>query len=434
MSDDEKPPRERTKKPGKRHVLPQGEGSFYYREKDQRWVGTIEAGWNAKGKRQRIVVTSKDEQQAWDKLQVKRKQVMTHGRAAALQGSITLASWCRKWLTIQEKRLRPSSYTGAASYVKKWIIPNVGNVNVEDISAHHVRKVSRAVLDAGKSGTTAATVQGTLQKILRDALVEGYQVGEAALKVPRPKKEDTRKRTAIPLDQCWKFVHAAAEMDDGSRWVMAFIQGMRPAECLGLTWDRVDLENSLIDVSWQLKPIPYKVPRNRSSGFRMPDSYEAIWLEDAYHLVRPKSLAGKRVIPLIPWMAKLLKEWKEVAPKSPHGLVYPRASGAPKNSKDDVREWKAIQDQLKQWKEPPHKVDGVDIPAAYWEAYEIRHSTATVLLDAGVDTKIVEAIMGHSDIAVTRGYQHVDMEMMKLALEAVAKKLTEKPDTKLLES
>lgn len=413
----------RTRQPQKRHCPRHGDGSFYFREADQRWVGTFEAGDNAKGKRRRVVVTDKDENRAWDKYMTKRKILLTEGRAAALQRSITVAAWIDRWLPIQERCLRPGTYAGSASYCRRWIVPTVGRVRLEDVTAAHVRKVADAARAAGRSTTTAGTIQGVFQKLLRDAQVEGYQVSESALKVERPSKSNTRQRAAIPLDQAWLLIDAALQRDGGARWLMAFIQGMRPAEVLGLRWDAIDFERGLVDVSWQLKTLPYRVKRDRSSGFRIPDGYEIEQLELGWHLVRPKSAAGQRLIPLVPWMKEQLQSWQKVAPMSPHGLVFPRPDGRPRVDKADVAEWRAIQDAAGVWKTPAVG----DTPAVYWDSYEIRHSTATLLLAAGVDPVIIEAIMGHSDILVTKTYQHVDTAMMRKALESVAEKLKERP-------
>ena len=151
--------------PQKRHSLDHGEGSFYYATASGRWVGTLEAGTNERGKRRRIVVTDKDENAAWDKLRVKRKILELEGRAAALKGSQTVQAWVNDWLAVQEKRLRPSSFAGTRSYMRKWVIPNIGAVKLEDVTADHVRKVARAVLNAGKSSTTAGTVQGVCRSV-----------------------------------------------------------------------------------------------------------------------------------------------------------------------------------------------------------------------------------------------------------------------------
>jgi ribosomal protein L34 len=77
---------------------------------------------------------------------------------------------------------------------------------------------------------------------------------------------------------------------------------MRPAEVRGLTWDRVDLEAATLDISWQAQTLPYNIARDRSSGFRVPVGYTARHLVDSWHLTRPKTRSGKRVIPIVPWM------------------------------------------------------------------------------------------------------------------------------------
>lgn len=60
---------QRTRVPSRGHQLPFGQGSFYFREADQRWVGTVEAGRTERGTRRRITVTDRDEDAAWAKLQ-----------------------------------------------------------------------------------------------------------------------------------------------------------------------------------------------------------------------------------------------------------------------------------------------------------------------------------------------------------------------------
>jgi len=73
---------------------------------------------------------------------------------------------------------------------------------------------------------------------------------------------------------------------------------MRQAECLGLTWAAVDLDAGTADISWQLQPVPYA---DRAAGtFRMPRGYDARHLVDAWHLSRPKTARGQRIIPLVP--------------------------------------------------------------------------------------------------------------------------------------
>src|SRR5690606_37801270 len=111
-----------------------------------------------------------------------------------------------------------------------------------------------------------------------------------------------------PTPAARALLEAAASAGTAARWSAALLQGMRQGECLGLTWDAVDLDAGTVDVSWQLQPLPYLDRRDKAVGFRVPDGYEARHLHDAVHLVRPKSTRGRRVIPLVPWMTAALTQ------------------------------------------------------------------------------------------------------------------------------
>ncbi len=63
--------------PKKEHQVTKGQGSFYFRTSDQRWIGVIDLGRLEDGKRNRITVSDRDEDTAWEKLLAKQAQVFT---------------------------------------------------------------------------------------------------------------------------------------------------------------------------------------------------------------------------------------------------------------------------------------------------------------------------------------------------------------------
>lgn len=392
----------------KKYELPHGEGSFFQRA-DGIWVGRIEAGFSSRGTRRRIQVTSKDKETAWTKLLAKRKEIMLNGLTPeGIRAGATVESWISDWINRRQHDVRPKTYHTDASIVRKWIIPTIGRQKLETLSPAHIRKLTETMRAASLSTTTARYAQRILQQALKDAIVEGHQVPQRVLAVEKPRAA-VSDRTSIPLEDAIKLLNVARNRGEGARWVAALLQGMRQGEVLGLTWDRVDLDAGTLDISWQLQKLHYE---DRARGtFMMPDGYEAIQVDGALHLVRPKTKSGYRLIPLVPWMRAELARLAS-RPHSPNGFVFTRSGDTtrPRTQKEDSEAWKALQAQA-----GVHKGE-----KGYYVLHEARHTTATLLLAADVDPEIIKAIMGHSDIVTTAGYQHVSQAMARRALEKVA--------------
>jgi integrase len=255
-----------------------------------------------------------------------------------------------------------------------------------------------------------------LGKILADAVAEGYQVSQRARSAASPGVGHSQ-RQSLSVEDAMKVLAVAACRPDASRWVAALVEGLRPAEALGLTWDMIDLDAETMTLAWQLKALPYVEFRNPDSGFRVPRGFESRHLRGAYHLVRPKTYAGIRVIPLIPWLVEALRSWAGRAGSSPYGLVWPQGDGAPRSAELDRREWYEIATQA-----------GVTITLPDGRIrrpllYEARHTAATLLLANGIDETTIKAVLGHSSVLSTQSYLHTDRTRTRAALAASAELL-----------
>lgn len=395
-----------------------GTGSLYQRA-DGRWYGKYRDGFTAAGNYRYGTVSAATQREAQVKLNAAVRAVRS--KEQTINPRQTVKGWLDVWLPLQEKRVRPKAYTADAGAVRNWIVPQIGARKLADLGPADVRKVHEAVT-AKRTQGTAIRVHATLMGALKAASLEGYDVPARVLQTPPPRADVTQNdRTDISVEHAVKLLHAASKEPDQSRWVAALLQGMRQGECTGLRWDHVDLEAGTLDVSWQLQPLPYAHGCDGSCGktaarcpharFRVPVGYEHEQVRGRWHLVRPKTASGQRVMPLVPWMTAALTSWRKVAPKS--GLVWPAPDGGPRSDKADLSAWHALQDAA-----------GVRHPSGrHYHLHEARHTAATLLMALGVDTQIIIAILGHASILSSRRYQHSDLDMMRTALAGVAERL-----------
>lgn len=391
-----------------------GTGSIWEDKARGRWVGTIETGWNTRGGRRRSTVTGKSKAIVQRKIREKLREAEQR-QAPTVGGKPTVKVWADQWLEDTSRLRKPTTWQANKSQVANWIIPTIGHRRLEALRPADVRAVERAMEAAGRKPSTVSRCRAVLDKMLKDAALEGHPIPQAVLLVEGVGAGEN-DRDAIPLPDALALLATSAERPDASRWVAALLQGMRPAECRGLTWACVDFDEDVLDVSWQLKPLQYKIPRDRSSGFNIPRNYTARQVHGALHLVRPKTPSSWRVIPLVPWMREALLAWRDLCPPSRAGFVWPDPDGTPRDDKDDRAAWVQLQDAA----QVAH-LDGEQ--GRRYTLYEARHTTATLLREAGVDDETIIAIMGHASILSTKAYLHTNRTKVRAALDQVAARL-----------
>lgn len=394
-----------------------GTGSVHQRSSDGRWIGTVEAGWTARGTRRRVTVSAATEAAAKTKLRDKQRQIAREGAPdVGAHAAETVKTYAERWLVQRQDRVRGTSWSTDASMVRAHIIPSIGNRKIGALDVAAVRKVERDAAELADS--SLVRLRATLDKMLRDARQDGHPIPERVLDVPRTGAGES-DRDAMPEDDLRAIVAVLADRPDRSRWLLALLYGERQAECLGLTWDRVDFGSGTIDTTWQLKAVRYKhgcnPPCGRRFGGDCPqrtqhrkrgDRIEQ--LDGALCLVETKTKAGRRVLPLLPAMEAALRDWREIAPASPHGLVWPRADGRPALAKDDDAAWKGIL----------HAANVRHPSGRDYTIHEARHAVATMLKRTGASDQTAAAILGQSKMLAR--YVHVSTADKAAALDPVA--------------
>jgi len=361
-----------------------GEGTIYRRESDGRWVAAVSLDDGTR--RCRYTKTRK--------LAVDALKDLQSGKALGVIGGprLTLADFLQRWLADVEPRVRPSTFRGYRRMVLKRIIPALGHhrltlLSVADVDAY------LAVM-AGKHGHTPAHHRAVLRAALNDGMRWSLVGRNVAALARLPKTTAFREPKALTLEQARTLMTGTKGERLHALWVLALYTGMRESELLGLARDDVDGDDRRIHLTLQLQ----RVPGNRSE--RIPGQ----WVRTP-----PKSAKGVRDIALAPDVLDALAahERRMAAERQPDwpffGLLFVTPEGTPLYGWDVLEQLYAAEKRL----ELPH------VPL-----HDLRHTSASLMLAAGLSLEDVKQTLGHSSIRLTSDtYSHPQEERQREVAE-----------------
>lgn len=369
-----------------------GEGGIYQRA-DGQWVGRVELPRGPDGQRRRVTRYAPTKKGVVVKLQQLRKEIDAGTYSGA--PSPTVEQWMSYWLEhIAHPRLRPRTYATYAAAIRNQIVPHIGARKLEALSTEDVRYMHDKILET-RSTRTCEVAHNILRRALADAMLEHPPkvARNVAAMVSKPRVVGAT-RPALTAAQARTLLQSSYATRDPmfSRWVVALLTGMRQGEALGLTWDRVNFAQQTLDLSWQLQQVKRDIPAG-------PD---LIRLTGRFALVPPKTVTSRRLIPMTRAVAEALTVHAETfAAPNPHNLVWITDAGHPIGSSQDTAAWYAALETAGLPRVPLHSA---------------RHTTATLLGDLGIEESVRMAVLGHSSVASSRLYTHVDLTAARAAL------------------
>jgi integrase len=392
------------------------------------WVGTVEIP-SADGRRRQKRVYAKQ------KAEAKRKRDDLRAEVAKgiipVSSTTTVAVWLRRWADeIKKPHVRPNTFDWYDEAIRLHIIPHIGTHKLKLLTPEDVRFLLRQA----STPANAQRAHKTLKMALKDAMTEGLIARNVAEAVERP-KHLKQTRGVLASDAAKTAIRAAIKLDDetgaalATRWAAGFLTGARPAELLGLEWDRADLDAGLLDLSWQLQQVDkahgcgdkqgdaYPCGKKRASfcpqaRWDLPADFEYRVCVGTLLWTKPKTAAGTRIVPIVDPLRVMLEQHRQRPGPNPHNLVWHRPDGRPLTRHDDAKYWGAV-------------LTAAELPKV--DVYAIRHSTATLLQELGVAEETRMAIMGQSSVAAHRMYIHVDQTQAKAALSRLERMLLSAP-------
>jgi site-specific recombinase XerD len=408
------------KKAGRRRG--NGDGGLYWMASRNLWRAVVDNGYTADGRRRQLSATGRTAEIAREKLKEKLHEIDAFG--APIDKTKKVQDWAAQWLdTVTKTKLKPNAQASYESVTRNWITPVLGSRAVATLKPSDVHAMIKNVTDSGRSSSTALKAYNILSGMLEAARVEGLCSRNVAADV-KPPSAATSNRGALTTDQALRILEVAAGKPGGTRWWVALLAGLRQSERLGaritsLYLDEADGTDTL-GVEWQLDEIvsehgcearadgTWSCGKKRGAfcpqkRLKIPYGFEYEQLVGRLCLIRPKS-GHSRFVPLIPALAAALRADIAAAESkpNPYGLIWRHDDGSPFLPGEDGQEWRDIlfeaglitEDQL---------APGSEVPTTHWA----RHTTATVLMELGVDAKIIGEIVGHQSERITQRYQHV---------------------------
>lgn len=421
--------------------------STCYLGSDGRWHGRVKVGLKLDGSPDRRHVSSRDRDIVLEKI-ARLQAFRDAGQVVAPRRVPTVAQWMRTWLDTIAPRTAEQSTVDEIyrPKVERWVIPALGRHQLDRLQPEHLDEFYTACARAGLSDKSVLLLHQIVSRALKTALRRGRVERNVATLVDAPTHRDTEIEP-LRAAEARALLDAAADMRNGARWSVALALGLRQNEALGMQWGRVDLEAGTVRV-FQIKRSRYRhgcsnpavcasgrhvracknpctrhsrrCPKPCARGCTLHAQFCAQRTGGDWVFKLPKGGKARTVViprPLVALLVKareLQKQEKVAAGEAwtDWDLCFPNTHGRPQEARDDWADWKRLCSQA-------------DVRNA--RLHDARHTAATLLLEQGVDIRVVQEILGHSTLAVTTKYTHITSQLARDAADRMAQILWPDP-------
>lgn len=303
-----------------------------------------------------------------------------------------MADYLLMWKNLRKSEVAETTYDGYHTYIDRHLVPYFRDLNldIQDIKAGHIfdyvnylssdggRKDNKV---GGQSVTSIRKIISILRQVFEYAVLYGDINVNPAAQVPLPKQANKKdeRQVFLTAEDAQKMLDAFENEEVGPIVYVTLYYGLRKSEALGLRWQAVDFEANTITIN-------HTVVGNG-------------------HIVRKdstKTYSSRRTYELLPDIKKLLLKLKEDQED------YKRRLGSGYHENDYI------------FKNPngvPYRPDSLTrsfkralarhgLPQMRY--HDLRHSTASILVDKGWDINDIKEWLGHADISTTANiYAHI---------------------------
>lgn len=335
---------------------------------------------------------------AYDELRQMRTQ-----NAYVRPARLTVAEYLETWLAGRKHELQPSTWHSYERNLRLHVTPHIGAAKLDQVDGPMLKTLYAQLREAGRAdgrgaGLSDRTVRyiGTIvERAFADAVDDGLLARSPAERSRARRRRAPAQRAEMKTwDAKTLSVFLRLEQDGryGPPFTFLATTGCRRGECLGLRWEDVDLDARRASIRQTVTRVGREViiaSRTKTGDARAID------------------LDVDTVAMLRTWRARQAEERLAAGPNwQDHGLVFTLPDGRPYHPERFSREF-------------DRRVERHGIPRI--RLHDLRHTWATLALQAGVPAKIVAERLGHASTRVTLDiYSHVTPTMGRDAAATVA--------------
>lgn len=372
-------------------------GENIYRRKDGRWEGRY-VKERVDGKIKYGAVYARSYRDVKRKLEEAKAAQREKSRAQAGMRAGKIAELGYRWLSEMTLTLKDSSINKYEDILRHYIVPELGETEVSEISNQCILDFVNGLLMKGgihKQGLAPSTVSeilSVLNGIRIYAMRRDYLV-RFSLECVSLKRVQTEIRVFSREEEELLVRYLLEHMDFSALGILlCLFTGIRVGELCAMNWDDISLSERSMRISKTMQRL------------RMPDQEGG---RTKVKIQEPKSACSVRTIPLPGILMGLLKEY--------HNPGTFLLTG--ENSR--YVEPRTMQNRFKKM------LFACGISDANF--HTTRHTFATRCIELGFDVKTLSEILGHADVAITMNrYVHPSMALKAEHMERLSELFTVK--------
>ncbi|WP_242021016.1 tyrosine-type recombinase/integrase [Cytobacillus oceanisediminis] len=300
-----------------------------------------------------------------------------------------------------KEHLSPTTLDTYNGHLRTRILTTFGNMRIDEIKTLHIMDFMESLKKeplkgSYKNGYLSSATIHYIQRVLNNVFsraVEWEVIKQNPVaKVKKPKI--TQKDTDV-YDEEEVFQLLTALKAEEQRWrvliTLAVLTGMRKGELLGLEWDAVNLDSGTINVKQNL-----------------------VYANGKQIVKETKTKHSQRLISLPPEILPELKAFKKEWNKN-RLLMAEQWEGGEHNFVFSAYHGKPLhQHSIKNWWSRFIKRHGL----RYIRFHDLRHTSATFLLNKGENVKVISSRLGHANVLTTLNiYSHTLRKADELAAD-----------------